>query len=132
VPQPDDFQITVARVALRAAGDHGFALAGGNALAAHGIISRPTADVDLFADAPGAVGAAAGLVAEALTAASSRRAALTAIVLAWPHPSTASASGCTRSAATPKLSPSRRNPWLSAASSSPRTPAATVPALLSP
>jgi hypothetical protein len=46
--------------------DDGFALAGGNALVVHGIISRPTEDVDLFADAPGAVGAAAGLVASAL------------------------------------------------------------------
>jgi hypothetical protein len=65
----DEFKTTVVRVALRAASDHGFALAGGNALAAHGIISRPTEDVDLFADAPGAVRAAAGLVAEALAAA---------------------------------------------------------------
>jgi Nucleotidyl transferase AbiEii toxin, Type IV TA system len=66
---PDEFKDQVARVALRAASAHGFALAGGNALVAHGIIARPTEDVDLFADAPGAVGAAAGLVAEALTSA---------------------------------------------------------------
>jgi Nucleotidyl transferase AbiEii toxin, Type IV TA system len=69
VRPPDEFQATVARVALQAAGEHGFALAGGNALAAHGIISRPTHDVDLFADAPGAVDAAAGPVVEALAAA---------------------------------------------------------------
>jgi hypothetical protein len=69
VPPPDEFKASVARVALQAASEHGFALAGGNALVAHGIISRPTADVDLFAAEPGAVGAAAGLVAEALAAA---------------------------------------------------------------
>lgn len=63
----DEFKARVARVALRAAGAHGFALAGSNALAAHGIISRPTEDVDLFADRPGAVAAGAGLVASALT-----------------------------------------------------------------
>lgn len=63
----DEFKARVAQVALRAAGDHGFALAGSNALAAHGIISRPTEDVDLFADRPGAVAAGAGLVAAALT-----------------------------------------------------------------
>jgi hypothetical protein len=69
VPPPDEFQAAVARVALRAAGEHGFALAGGNALAAHGIISRPTHDVDLFTAAAGAVAEAAGPVAEALAAA---------------------------------------------------------------
>jgi Nucleotidyl transferase AbiEii toxin, Type IV TA system len=69
VPPPDEFQTTVTRVALQAAADHGFALAGGNALAAHGIISRPTHDVDLFAAEPGAVGEAAGPVADALAAA---------------------------------------------------------------
>ena len=69
MPLPDEFQTTVARVALQAASDHGFALAGGNALAAHGIISRPTHDVDLFAAEPGAVGEAAGPVASALAAA---------------------------------------------------------------
>lgn len=62
---PDEFQTTVARVALRAA----LALAGGNALVAHGIISRPTHDVDLFAAEPGAVSEAAGPVASALAAA---------------------------------------------------------------
>jgi hypothetical protein len=69
VPTADEFKASVARAALQAASDHGFALAGGNALVAHGIISRPTEDVDLFADAAGAVGAAAGPVAEALTSA---------------------------------------------------------------
>lgn len=41
----------VARVALGAAGEsHGFVLAGGNALTAHEISTRPTQDVDLFTD----------------------------------------------------------------------------------
>lgn len=66
---PDEFQVTVARLALQAAGEHGFALAGGNALAAHGIISRPTHDVDLFTATAGAVSEAAAPVAEALAAA---------------------------------------------------------------
>lgn len=65
----DEFKTRVARIALEASAGHGFALAGGNALAAHGIIDRPTEDVDLFAPEPGAVQAAAGLVAAALTAA---------------------------------------------------------------
>lgn len=69
MPPPDEFQTTVARVALQAASDHGFALAGGNALVAHGIIDRPTHDVDLFTAEPGAVDAAARPVAEALAAA---------------------------------------------------------------
>lgn len=38
----------VAEVALRAAAGHGFALGGGNALIAHGVISRATQDVDLI------------------------------------------------------------------------------------
>jgi hypothetical protein len=51
----DPIQADVARIALAAAG-HDFALAGGNALIAHGLLSRPTADVDLFS--PLAAGAA--------------------------------------------------------------------------
>ena len=43
-----DLHRRVAAVALAAAGQHGFALGGGNALLAHGVISRPTQDVDLF------------------------------------------------------------------------------------
>jgi hypothetical protein len=45
----DEFHRDVAAVALRAAGKHGFALGGGNALIAHGIISRPTEDVVMWA-----------------------------------------------------------------------------------
>lgn len=56
----------VAAIALRAAAPHGFALAGGNALIAHGIIDRPTQDVDVFSDEEGAVEAAAGAVQGAL------------------------------------------------------------------
>lgn len=62
---PDEFQAKVARVALRAAQRHGFALAGGNALAVHGVIARPTEDIDLFTD-HGDLRAAAGNVIEAL------------------------------------------------------------------
>jgi Nucleotidyl transferase AbiEii toxin, Type IV TA system len=56
----------VAVIALRAAARHGFALAGGNALIAHGIIDRPTDDVDLFSDQEGGVAAAAQSVETAL------------------------------------------------------------------
>jgi len=56
----------VAEVALAAAAGHGFALGGGNALLAHGIISRPTQDVDLFTDQEHGVEAAAEAVETAL------------------------------------------------------------------
>jgi hypothetical protein len=56
----------VAAIALRAAAPHGFALGGGNALIAHGIIERPTQDVDVFSDIEGGVEAAAGAVEAAL------------------------------------------------------------------
>jgi hypothetical protein len=46
-------------------GEHGFAL-GGNALLAHGVISRPTQDVDLFTDQKHGVQAAADAVEVAL------------------------------------------------------------------
>lgn len=59
----------VAAVALAAAAGHGFALGGGNALLAHGIISRPTQDVDLFTDQEHGVEAAADAVEAALRAA---------------------------------------------------------------
>jgi hypothetical protein len=59
----------VAAVALRAAARHGFALGGGNALMAHGVIDRVTQDVDLFTDEEHGVGAAAGAVEAALRAA---------------------------------------------------------------
>jgi hypothetical protein len=65
----DDLQRQVAAVALRAAARHGFALGGGNALIAHGIVDRPTEDVDLFTDKDDGVTAAAGAVEAALRAA---------------------------------------------------------------
>jgi Nucleotidyl transferase AbiEii toxin, Type IV TA system len=62
----DGLQREVAAIALRAAARHGFALAGGNALIAHGIIDRPTDDVDLFSDQEAGVAAAAQAVEDAL------------------------------------------------------------------
>ena len=59
----------VATVALRVATRYGFALGGGNALIAHGLISRPTQDVDLFTNDEAGVGAAAASVEAALQAA---------------------------------------------------------------
>jgi Nucleotidyl transferase AbiEii toxin, Type IV TA system len=56
----------VASIALRAAARHGFALGGGNALMAHGVVDRFTADVDLFTDKEASVAAAAGSVEKAL------------------------------------------------------------------
>jgi len=56
----------VAAIALRAAAPHGFALGGGNALIAHGLIDRATQDVDVFSDEQGGVEAAADAVEEAL------------------------------------------------------------------
>jgi hypothetical protein len=56
----------VAAIALRAAARHGFALGGGNALMAYGVIDRFTADVDLFTDKEAGVAAAADAVEAAL------------------------------------------------------------------
>ena len=56
----------VTTVALRAAARFGFALGGGNALIAHGLITRPTQDVDLFTNEETGVEAAAGSVETAL------------------------------------------------------------------
>jgi len=61
-----DLHREVAAIALRAAGPHGFALGGGNALLAHGITQRPTQDVDVFSDQQGGVEAAADAVEAAL------------------------------------------------------------------
>ncbi|MEU8264633.1 nucleotidyl transferase AbiEii/AbiGii toxin family protein [Micromonospora sp. NPDC048999] len=61
-----DFYRAVARVALAAAGPHRFVLGGGVAWAAHGLVTRPTEDVDLFADVEGAAAAAAAGVRAAL------------------------------------------------------------------
>ena len=56
----------IAAIALRAAARHGFALGGGNALIAYGVISRPTQDVDLVTNQEAGVAAAARLVETAL------------------------------------------------------------------
>ena len=45
------FHERLARVALNLAVSYGFALAGGYAVQAHGFLDRPSADVDLFAEA---------------------------------------------------------------------------------
>lgn len=65
----DELQHAVATVALRAAARHGFAFTGGNALIAHGIVDRPTDDVDLFSNQQAGVSAAAEVVQDALRAA---------------------------------------------------------------
>jgi Nucleotidyl transferase AbiEii toxin, Type IV TA system len=65
----DELHRQVAAVALDAAQQHGFALGGGNALIAHGIIDRPTEDVDLFSAQAGAAATAAAAVEKALRAA---------------------------------------------------------------
>ncbi|MFJ8582994.1 nucleotidyl transferase AbiEii/AbiGii toxin family protein [Micromonospora sp. NPDC093277] len=67
-----DFYRDVARVALAAAGPHRFVLGGGVAWAAHGLVTRPTEDVDLFADVEGAAAAAAAEVRAALEVAGYR------------------------------------------------------------
>lgn len=47
----DPFHEHLAQVALHAASDLGFALAGGYAVQAHGFLTRPSEDVDLFTSA---------------------------------------------------------------------------------
>ncbi|MEV4627120.1 nucleotidyl transferase AbiEii/AbiGii toxin family protein [Micromonospora sp. NPDC049523] len=64
-----DFYREVARVALSVADRYGFVLGGGVAWAAHGLVNRPTEDLDLFADVDGAAGAAATEVRNVLRAA---------------------------------------------------------------
>ncbi|GAB3840399.1 hypothetical protein GCM10029963_08930 [Micromonospora andamanensis] len=63
---PHEFYREVARIALTVAGPHRFVLGGGVAWAAHGLVTRPTEDVDLFADVEGAAAAAAADVRTAL------------------------------------------------------------------
>jgi hypothetical protein len=62
----------IAALALAAAGEHGFALGGGNALLAHGVISRPIQDAGLFTGQEHGVQAAAGAVEAARRAAGFR------------------------------------------------------------
>jgi Nucleotidyl transferase AbiEii toxin, Type IV TA system len=61
-----NFHRRVAAVVLGVAAPHGFALGGGNALIAHGLIKRQTQDVDVFTNLQGGVEAAAGPVEAAL------------------------------------------------------------------
>lgn len=65
----DELHCKVAAIALRAAAEHGFALGSGNALIQHGVISRPTQDVDLFTDQATGVPTADGAAEVALRAA---------------------------------------------------------------
>lgn len=65
----DPFQAEVARIALVATESWSFALAGGNALVAHGLLVRPTQDVDLFTTSQGGPGQAAQAVTDVLQAA---------------------------------------------------------------
>lgn len=66
-PGLDHFQAEIAEVALRAIGQYGFALAGAGALVAHGVISRPTQDLDLFTPDEGGPGQAGAALLTALT-----------------------------------------------------------------
>jgi hypothetical protein len=61
-----DFHREVVAAVIAVLDGHGFALAGGNALLAHGIGSRPTRDVNLFSNQAGAVSAVAAAVEPAL------------------------------------------------------------------
>jgi hypothetical protein len=62
----EPFKVRVIELALGAAAAHGFALAGGNALAAHGLLSRPTQDIDLFTPTAGGTGQVVDAVRTAL------------------------------------------------------------------
>lgn len=66
MPCPDPLHAEVARVALSVAEQHGFALGGGLALVLHGVVDRPTEDVDAFTDVDSGVAAAAETVEAAL------------------------------------------------------------------
>ena len=68
----DHLHQQVTQIVLRAAAEHGFALAGGNALLAHEVGNRATQDVDLFTNRAGGVDAAAEGVEAALRAAGFR------------------------------------------------------------
>ena len=75
----DPFHADVARIALAATQRHGYVLAGGNALAAHGLLARATKDLDLFTTTPRATETAVLDVTAALTAAGYRVQTLRAV-----------------------------------------------------
>jgi hypothetical protein len=64
-----EFQRRVATIALAACRELGFALAGGQALIAHGIVNRATEDIDIFTDDREGVRRASHTVTAALIAA---------------------------------------------------------------
>jgi hypothetical protein len=64
-----EFQRRVATIALAACREQGFALAGGQALIAHGIVNRATEDIDIFTDDPAGVRQASETASAALIAA---------------------------------------------------------------
>jgi hypothetical protein len=68
----ENLQRQVAAVVLAAAAEHGFALAGGCALIAHGLTDRLTEDIDLFTDDERGVQAATQAVEDGLRAAGFR------------------------------------------------------------
>jgi hypothetical protein len=61
-------RVELAKRALEVADSHGFALGGGQALVAHGLVQRPTEDIDLFTDREGGVRDALPAVRDALSA----------------------------------------------------------------
>lgn len=56
MPTGEQHQRQAARIILAAIGPAGFALAGSGAIREHGLINRPTDDIDLFAPARAATG----------------------------------------------------------------------------
>jgi hypothetical protein len=64
----DPFHERLTRIALEVAADHGFVLAGGYAVAAHGIVTRISDDVDLFTNQAGGPRKARDVVADAYRA----------------------------------------------------------------
>lgn len=64
----DAFHLQVARVALQVADRFGFVLGGGLALILHGIVDRPTEDIDVFGQEDSSVAKAAQAVTAALQA----------------------------------------------------------------
>jgi len=96
----------IAALALAAAGEHGFALGGGNALLAHGVISRPTQDAGLFTGQEHGVQAAAGFVEAALRGAGFRPERQDqAAGCSWQRPERGMP--CRRRCARPRASPRR-------------------------